>query len=380
MSPKRPLYLASIACLVVAGSIVAAACKSRDSQSVVLDSGYGGGGGAQDSYSDLTVSFYDMYAFSSACQAPYGVPKDNGVAVAEGVFGLQCKDNWVLVPDADNPQDVEPGDIKDAKSKGFNIATKRQYLEESYKKCGGRCVRKRYDGKFEINLPSCNMPGLSDACDGKIYEISTNQAKGSEKVYMHSVCPASHWKNLAKQAFGVDNNHCSHPHIDISTKLLGKLGLDTNKQNDLRVTIKLSGSGGSTQGGFTGDTNDGGFGGGFGGGNMDGGSSGGDRAPNGFPYCTNGSDNGGGWGWDESVMDPKGSHSCVVPTGTGGTDVNGASGGDASSGNAGDSTDTGGGTAPNGYPYCTNGSNDGNGWGWDEAVTDPSGSHSCVPR
>ena len=29
------------------------------------------------------------------------------------------------------------------------------------------------------------------------------------------------------------------------------------------------------------------------------------------------------------------------------------------------------------YPYCTNGSNTGNGYGWDPAVTDPNGSHSC---
>ncbi len=37
------------------------------------------------------------------------------------------------------------------------------------------------------------------------------------------------------------------------------------------------------------------------------------HAPNGFPYCTNGSDTGGGWGWDPGVTDPRGSHSCVIP-------------------------------------------------------------------
>ena len=31
----------------------------------------------------------------------------------------------------------------------------------------------------------------------------------------------------------------------------------------------------------------------------------------------------------------------------------------------------------NGYPYCTNGSNTGRGYGWDTSVTDPTGSHSC---
>lgn len=71
--------------------------------------------------------------------------------------------------------------------------------------------------------------------------------------------------------------------------------------------------------------------------------------PNGYPYCTNGSNTGGGYGWDPRVTDPKGSHSCLVaPTG------------------------------PNGYPYCTNGSNTGGGYGWDPDVTDPRGSHSCL--
>ena len=32
-----------------------------------------------------------------------------------------------------------------------------------------------------------------------------------------------------------------------------------------------------------------------------------------FPYCTNGSDNGNGYGWDPAVIDPNGSHSCLVP-------------------------------------------------------------------
>lgn len=70
---------------------------------------------------------------------------------------------------------------------------------------------------------------------------------------------------------------------------------------------------------------------------------------NGYPYCTNGSNTGGGYGWDPRVTDPRGSHSCLVaPTG------------------------------PNGYPYCTNGSNTGGGYGWDPDVTDPRGSHSCL--
>lgn len=33
-----------------------------------------------------------------------------------------------------------------------------------------------------------------------------------------------------------------------------------------------------------------------------------------YPYCTNGSDTGNGYGWDTSVTDPNGSHSCLVPS------------------------------------------------------------------
>ena len=32
-----------------------------------------------------------------------------------------------------------------------------------------------------------------------------------------------------------------------------------------------------------------------------------------YPYCTNGSNTGNGFGWDPSVWDSNGSHSCLVP-------------------------------------------------------------------
>ncbi|MFE8919700.1 cellulase family glycosylhydrolase [Streptomyces rochei] len=84
----------------------------------------------------------------------------------------------------------------------------------------------------------------------------------------------------------------------------------------------------------------------YGGGDDGGGDDGstGGTAPNGYPYCVNGSasdPDGDGWGWENS-------RSCVVP----------------------------GGLAPNGYSYCANGSAsdpDGDGWGWEN-------SRSCVVR
>ncbi|MEU2503513.1 cellulase family glycosylhydrolase [Streptomyces sp. NPDC007863] len=83
----------------------------------------------------------------------------------------------------------------------------------------------------------------------------------------------------------------------------------------------------------------------------------GGTAPNGYPYCVNGTasdPDGDGWGWENS-------RSCVVR------------GSAADTGSGGGST---GGTAPNGYPYCANGSAsdpDGDGWGWEN-------SRSCVVR
>ncbi|WP_061296237.1 carbohydrate-binding domain-containing protein [Herbidospora cretacea] len=83
-----------------------------------------------------------------------------------------------------------------------------------------------------------------------------------------------------------------------------------------------------------------------------------ENAPNGYPYCNNGSSSdpdGDGWGWENS-------QSCVVR----GSRADPAAGSGGSSG----------GTASNGYPYCNNGSSsdpDGDGWGWEN-------SQSCVVR
>ncbi|MEV6204500.1 cellulase family glycosylhydrolase [Streptomyces sp. NPDC051771] len=98
----------------------------------------------------------------------------------------------------------------------------------------------------------------------------------------------------------------------------------------------------------------------YGGGDTGGGDGGGDTggtAPNGYPYCVNGSasdPDGDGWGWENN-------RSCVVR------------GSSADTGSGGGST---GGTAPNGYPYCANGTAsdpDGDGWGWEN-------NRSCVVR
>jgi hypothetical protein len=80
-----------------------------------------------------------------------------------------------------------------------------------------------------------------------------------------------------------------------------------------------------------------------------------ENAPNGYPYCANGSatdPDGDGWGWENNA-------SCVVR----GSRADPAAGGS-------------GGTASNGFPYCANGSAsdpDGDGWGWEN-------NQSCIVR
>jgi hypothetical protein len=81
----------------------------------------------------------------------------------------------------------------------------------------------------------------------------------------------------------------------------------------------------------------------------------------------------GGWGWNEATKQSCPPQNGGTPPGdaggssAGGTSPGGGSGGFAESG-----------LAPNGYPYCRNGSNNGDGWGYDESIDDGHGGHSCV--
>lgn len=180
------------------------------------------------------------------CQPPAGssLSYDNGIAVAEGLFGLTCEDNFVDV-DLDNIPDVEQRDIHDAQSWNLShIETERDYLEEAYKQCADVCVHVRQvDGKdvYSVNLPRCS------GWQGKIFELATNQAKASKTVFAQSACPARHWKNVAKERFGkgraLAKNHCAHPtHIDISTKIAAELGVTDATQNQTVATLWLSGT------------------------------------------------------------------------------------------------------------------------------------------
>jgi hypothetical protein len=188
--------------------------------------------------SSLTVSFFEPHTFPQTCEPPKNLPRDHGIAVSEGVFGLTCHDNWVYVPDPNNPQDVEWGDIRDAATRGHAVTSKREYLELAYQVCGGRCVQKD-GGNFWMNLPRCNLPGYADTCDGRVYRLTSSMAPlASELVYMQSACPINHWKNLTKAAIGVDTNHCASPHADLSTSLRERVGANRARQEELRVTIE----------------------------------------------------------------------------------------------------------------------------------------------
>ncbi len=92
-----------------------------------------------------------------------------------------------------------------------------------------------------------------------------------------------------------------------------------------------------------------------------------------YPYCTNGSSVGGGFGWQPELGGPNGG-SCRVPS------ADGASGPSittvAPPSTTGKWCENGNGTC---YPYCTNGSNTGGGFGWQPDLGGPNGG-SCRSR
>jgi mannan endo-1,4-beta-mannosidase len=208
---------------------------------------------------NLSVTRYDPDAFcykwdaatkqnvlKPECQPPAGsgLSYSDGIAVAEGLFGLTCEDNFVDV-DLNAIPDVEQRDIDDARGWYLShIKSKFDYLKEAYKQCADVCVHvRKVDGKdvYSVNLPRCS------GWQGKTYELATNQAKGSKTVFAQSACPARHWKNVAKERFGkgieAAKNHCAHPtHIDISTKIAAELGVTDATQNQTLATMWLPGT------------------------------------------------------------------------------------------------------------------------------------------
>lgn len=189
-----------------------------------------------------TVTFYDPGQFGNRCSPPPGVSSSNGIAPAEGLFGVSCTDNWKEVPDPQNVQDVEPGDISAAQQKGQKISSKFDFLKKAAELCGGKCV-KMNGGKYQINLPTC-----SSTCGNRTFTMTTNKTGDKAfKVFIESACPARHWKNLAKAAMGIDNNHCGTPsHIDISTSMTQELGLSSHDQEGL-IAYVSEGEGGPVQ-------------------------------------------------------------------------------------------------------------------------------------
>jgi hypothetical protein len=243
--------------VLVLGLTATAGCKNdAEPSSKTLEEGTGS---TAETATDLSVTRYDPDAFcfywdaakkqnvlKPECQPPAGsgLSYDDGIAVAEGLFGLTCEDNFVDV-DLANIPDVEQRDINDAQSWNLShIKTKLDYLKEAYAQCADVCVHVRQvDGKdvYSVNLPRCS------GWQGKTYELATNQAKGSKTVFAQSACPARHWKNVAKERFGkgidLAKNHCAHPtHIDISTKIAAELGVTDATQNLTVATMWLPGT------------------------------------------------------------------------------------------------------------------------------------------
>lgn len=197
--------------------------------------------GGSNQSGPLSFSFYESSQFGSKCSTVPGA--DGGIAPAEGevVTGIVCKDNWVVVNDPNNVQDVETGDLDLAKQRLKRNVSKKDFLDLGLQHCKDICVRMR-NGKYEINLPGCKADGgTSDPCNGKIYKLTTETGK-SAKVYIQSYCPKNHWKNRVKIDAMGDKAHCdTGNHIDIEKETLhGKSFLDnltTSDQSSKKVRL-----------------------------------------------------------------------------------------------------------------------------------------------
>lgn len=182
----------------------------------------------------LSFTFYDPAAFGKRCPNPGGA--DGGIAPAEGmkIIAFTCAENWIEVKDPNNPPDIEAHTISNANKAGHNIRSKKEYLDKGLTLCAGRCV-KREGTKYYINLPDCG-----NVCEKfkSTYTLTDGSTGKTAKVFVESVCPARHWKNILNAELGVADNHCATPnHIDISTAIEGKFGIDRSHQGKRFVTL-----------------------------------------------------------------------------------------------------------------------------------------------
>jgi hypothetical protein len=192
----------------------------------------------------LSVSFYNPDDFGS--KFPWVGGADGGIAVSPHVAGapLSCTDNVI-------EESINGGqftDVEDSDLNHIGVGSDAEYLQRSLAACGcdettgrgascgkklvNRCITKTGQNSYKINKPNCQPRNQK-----QLYEIKNEQTGQSAKVFIESTCPSNHWKNVAKAALGVDNNHCAKPHVDISTRLLGKIGIDYSNQNQSSITL-----------------------------------------------------------------------------------------------------------------------------------------------
>ena len=195
----------------------------------------------------LSVSVYNPYDFDRSSLFP-GVPgAQGGVAVSQFVLGaeLSCVDSFVEYDYyGGHFEDVEDNDLPDA-----GVSTDEEYVQKALLTCGcdettgqgpfcsrqlaDRCITKIAPNRYKVNKPNCQPISGSD----KLYKLTNEQTGVSATVFIETTCPLSHWKNMAKNYFGVDDFHCAKPHVDLSTSVFAMLGITDATQSSTSVSL-----------------------------------------------------------------------------------------------------------------------------------------------
>lgn len=227
------------------------------------------------------------------------------------------------------------------------------------------------NGHWEYNQPDCTKTMRDHGVCGLRVMVQAksmnNQASQSQnpigvpiEAQIYDACPENHWNNALKDLpEHPDNNGVGNPcrkgsaHYDLNDKLWQAIGLPKSS-NGIEVDVSFPGktvqqlqtasSAATNKQDSTSTAANGGA------------SKFTDASGKTYPYCTNGSNTGGGFGWQPDLGGPNGG-SCRVPEGAKVyTDPSGTS-----------------------FPYCTNGSNTGGGFGWQPELGGPNGGSCRVP-
>ncbi len=178
----------------------------------------------------LAFTFYESKAFGGKCPPPSPDPDiKGGFAPAEGdpITEARCTDNWIPLDNPSEPPDIESGDRQWLSRILGRSSSKKDWIDLGLIHCKDQCVR-QVGQVIEINLPTCTteeaglyrqrVPAAGSHCNGRVYTLLTDSGEKA-KVYIQSICPSRHWKNLIKTRLGLPSCQ-SKNQIDLEKETL----------------------------------------------------------------------------------------------------------------------------------------------------------------